>query len=104
LVVIATLVLGWGQAELTPVQAELLPTSLGSGGLLTHVQEADSDRVTRVIVVDPVQRRMAVYHVEFDSGAIQLKSVRNLTTDLQIQEFNSGEPSPVDMEKMLQRR
>lgn len=95
---------GWGQADVAPVHAELMPTAMGSGGLITHFHEDNGANRTRVVVVDPLQRRMAVYHVEFDTGAIQLKSVRNLTVDLQVQEFNSGEPSPVDMGKMLQRK
>ncbi len=107
LVAIATLMfcLLWGQVDMAPVQAELGPGAggFGAAGLITHFHEDVSGGPTRVIVVDPTQKRMAVYHVPTDSGEIQLKSVRNLTVDLQVQEFNSGDPSPVDMQKTLQR-
>ncbi len=107
LVAIATLVfcLLWGRVDVAPVQAELVPGAggFGTAGLITHFHEDASGGLTRVIVIDTVQRRMAVYHVPTDSGEIQLKSVRNLSVDLQVQEFNSGDPSPIDMQKTLQR-
>jgi hypothetical protein len=43
---------------------------------------------------------MAVYHVDRASGEIILRSVRNLTWDLQMMEFNSGEPLPQDIRDM----
>ena len=105
LVAIATLMfsLMWGRVDVAPVQAELVPAGFGGAGLITHFHEDVGGGPTRVIVVDPVQKRMAVYHVPIDSGEIQLKSIRNLSVDLQVQEFNSGEPSPIDMQKTLQR-
>lgn len=105
LVAIAAIAIGltWGQVEPTAVQAQINAGGLGAAGLITHFHEDPSGGPTRVIVVDPGLKRMAVYHVPTDSGAIQLKSVRNLTIDLQVQEFNSGDPSPIDMQKTLQR-
>lgn len=105
LVAIATVVIGlfWGRVDSVPVHAELVQGSFGGAGLITHFHEDASGGPTRVVVVDPAQKRMAVYHVPVDSGEIQLKSVRNLSVDLQVQEFNSGDPSPIDMQKTLQR-
>lgn len=105
LVAIATLLLsfGWGRVGLAPAQAEVIPVTGGTGGLITHIEQSAAGDVTRVIMIDPQLRRMAVYDVPSSSGAIQLKSVRNLTVDLQLQSFNSEDPSPIDMEKMLQR-
>ena len=56
-----------------------------------------------MIVVDPVKRVLAVYHVDQDSGEIKPKSIRNLTWDLGMIEFNSNDPSPSDLEKAQQR-
>jgi hypothetical protein len=105
LLAIATLLISleWGQVGLTPAQAEVIPATAGSGGLITHIEQSAAGDVTRVIMIDPQLRRMAVYDVPANGGAIQLKSVRNLTVDLQLQSFNSEDPSPIDMEKMLQR-
>ncbi len=103
-VAIAALIFGfgWGRAGAPPALAEFAPVEVGTGGLITHFHEETNPKMTRVIIVDPHLRRMAVYHVEA-GGAIQLKSVRNLTVDLQVQEFNSGDPSPVDMQESLDR-
>ena len=96
-------VFGWGRIDVASVQGQPVMGSLGAGGLITHFYDDPSGGPSRVIVVDPSLKRMAVYHVPVDKGEIQLKSVRNLTVDLQVQDFNSGDPSPIDMEKMLQR-
>ncbi len=98
---------GWGRIDVASVQGQPVGGSLGAGGLITHFYDDPNGGASRVIVIDPLLKRMAVYHVPVDSGAIQLKSVRNLTADLQVQEFNSGKPqtvSPIDMQKMLERK
>lgn len=105
LVAIATLLIcfSWGRVDVQPARAELGTGGFGGAGLITHFHEDPAGGPTRVVVVDPTLKRMAVYHVPIDSGEIQLKSVRNLSVDLQVQEFNSGDPSPIDMQKTLQR-
>ncbi len=71
------------------------PASYGSG-LITHVQHHDN-RPTQLIVVDTAQKRIAVYLISQENGEIKLKSVRNIGIDLTMQEFNSGDPSPLDI-------
>jgi len=58
----------------------------------------------QITIVDPRQRVMAVYHVDRVSGALALKSVRNLTWDLQIEDFNSGTPAPRDMRALREQQ
>ncbi len=70
--------------------------------LVTHVLEREG-RATRVIVLDPLKQAMGVYDIG-ENGEIQLKSVRKLSADLQMMEFNSGEPSPVEIQKRLEQR
>jgi len=105
LVAIAAVLVGLccGRIDLAPAHAESVPSGIGGTGLITHFHDDRESGLSRVIVVDPLQRRMAVYHVELNSGKIQLKSVRNLTIDLQVEDYNSGDPSPIDMKKLLQR-
>ena len=74
-----------------------------SGGLITHVLDLES-RKTRVIVVDPQTRAIGVYDVAHDTGEIQLKSIRRVHADLQLIEFNSGEPSPEDIQNRLDQK
>jgi hypothetical protein len=78
------------------------PVRSGSSELITHVSGTDGPVLTAT-VVDPKQRVMAVYHVDRASGEISLKSVRNLTWDLQMIEFNSGNPLPQDIRNGLKR-
>ncbi len=53
------------------------------------------------LVFDPVRQVFAVYHVDAASGQIMLKSVRNLSADLQLPQFNSSNPAPKDIQGML---
>jgi len=75
----------------------------GSGALITHVQNIDG-RKSRVVVIDPQTRTMGVYDIGQENGEIQLKSVRRINADLQMLEFNSGEPSPTEIQSRLDQR
>jgi hypothetical protein len=76
------------------------PSNSSGGGLITHVSATEGQPLT-VTVIDPKQRVMAVYYVDRASGEITLKSVRNFTWDLQMIEFNSGNPLPQDIRNGL---
>jgi hypothetical protein len=73
-----------------------------SGTLITHVTGADGQG-QMVTVIDPQQRVMAVYQLDRSTGTITLKSIRNFTWDLQMIEYNSGNPLPQDIRNGLQR-
>jgi hypothetical protein len=77
------------------------PSRSQSGELIAHVTAADGQS-QMVTVIDPRQRVMAVYHVDRTTGQITPKSVRNFTWDLQMIEFNSGNPLPQDIRSGLQ--
>jgi hypothetical protein len=70
--------------------------------LFTHVTATDGLPLT-VTVVDTRQRVMAVYHVDRTTGESTLKSVRNITWDLQMTDFNTGKPLPQDIRNGLPR-
>ncbi len=57
-----------------------------------------------VVLVDPKSRVMSVYHVDATTGAITLKSVRNVHWDLLMEEFNGGHPSPREIRSLLEQR
>jgi len=69
-------------------------------GLFTQVTAENGQPLT-VTVVDPRGRAMAVYHVDRATGEIALCSVRNLTWDLQMVQYNSGNPLPQDIRNGL---
>ena len=58
----------------------------------------------QITVIDPKQRVMAVYHVDRATGGLALKSVRNLTWDLQIEDYNSGSPAPRDIRALKEQQ
>ena len=78
-----------------------LPSHAGSSELFTQVTAGDLQQPLTVTVVDPRQRVMAVYHVDRSTGEISPKSVRNITWDLQMIEYNSGKPLPQDIRNGL---
>jgi hypothetical protein len=79
-----------------------LPARASGSELFTQVTATDGAPLT-VTVIDPRQRVMAVYHVDRASGEITPKSVRNVTWDLQMIEYNSGKPLPQDVRSGLAR-
>ncbi len=89
----------WQLASAAPV----MPAGMTGNGLITHVQDIDG-RPLRVIVIDPATRVMGVYDISRDTGEIQLKSIRDMSADLQMLEFNSGAPSPADIKNSIQRK
>jgi hypothetical protein len=67
--------------------------------LMTHVTATEGQPQV-VTVIDAERRVMAVYHVDRATGEIALKSVRNMTWDLEMLEFNTGEPLPQEIRDM----
>lgn len=61
-------------------------------------------RYQQVVVVDPRQKTLAVYHVELSTGAVELRSVRNITWDLQITHYNGKNPLPSEIQTILEHR
>ena len=54
----------------------------------------------QIVVVEASGRTMAVYHVEPAQGKIQLRSVRNLTWDLRMEQFNGQSPLPSELRQV----
>jgi len=68
-----------------------------SSSELLALSHDGGDGRQQITIVHPRQRVMAVYHVDRASGALQLKSVRNVQWDLLIEDYNSGSPAPRDI-------
>jgi len=71
--------------------------SAASSPELLALSHDGGDGRQQITIVDPRQRVIAVYHVDRASGALQLKSVRNLQWDLLIEDYNSASPAPRDI-------
>lgn len=76
------------------------PASAGPGRLDWQILENPNGPHT-ALIFDPVRQVFAVYHVDAASGQIMLKSVRNLSADLRLEQFNSGAPAPKDIQAMI---
>jgi hypothetical protein len=58
----------------------------------------------QITLIDPRQRVMAVYTVDRATGALQLRSVRNVQWDLTIEDFNSTSPAPRDIRALVNQQ
>ena len=81
----------------------VLPAEAAGGLLATHVMPLGDTR-QQLTVVDPQMRVVSVYHIDTASGAIVLKSVRNIHWDMQMVEFNGSIPSPREIRALLEQR
>lgn len=82
-----------GASDRASPSAELMALSFDSG-----------DGRQQVTVIDPRARVMAVYQVDRATGALALKSVRNVHWDLQIEDFNSANPTPREIRALSEPR
>jgi hypothetical protein len=80
------------------------PYAVEAGSELIALPATIDSGHQQISIIDPAKRVLAVYHVELGSGAITLKSVRNIYGDLQIDEFNGVSPLPRDVRAQLEHR
>ncbi len=90
----------YANAEMAWANQATAPAT-GSTGMIAHVQQIDG-RSTRVIVIDPELRVMAVYEIGREKAEIKLLSSRDFSYDMQLLGYNSVDPSPEDVKKMLE--
>jgi hypothetical protein len=94
-------VLGMGFPE---AQAQRPPGERAAASDLIALSYDGGDGRQQVTVVDPHNRVMAVYHIDRATGGLSLKSVRHLTWDLLIEDFNSANPTPREIRALTQQR
>jgi hypothetical protein len=62
----------------------------------------EGDPQQLLVAVDRDTRHAAVYHVDATNGTLTLRSTRNLSWDLLVDDFNGREPSPTALKNMLE--
>ena len=72
-------------------------------GLIT-LSENVQQRYQQLTVIDPRREVISVYHVNLVSGAISLRSVRNIHWDLQMSDYNGSKPLPREIQALLEQR
>ena len=93
-----------------PSQSQVPTPGMPPGGVaaaddqMIVVSSVVEDRYQQVAVISPKNNTFAVYHVELATGNIELKCVRNITWDLQINCFNGKKPLPSEIQSILEHR
>ncbi len=72
------------------------------GDLITYFLPVEG-KPTTLTVIDPAARRIAVYHVNRESGEIELKSARNIAWDLRMDYHNNAGILPEEIRKGIER-
>jgi hypothetical protein len=85
-----------------PVFASHAPFQLADQSLIALSSSLEDGR-QQLTVVDPKLRAVAVYHINPASGALTLRSVRNIHWDLQMSQFNGVSPLPQQIRSMLEQ-
>lgn len=75
----------------------------GSAELIALPTPIDNTR-QQLTVIEPRTHVLSVYHLDLATGSVTLKSVRNLSWDLQLDEFNGVKPLPREIRAQMQTR
>lgn len=73
-----------------------------SGALWLWMTQRENDPQQMLVAIDRETRHAAVYHVDATNGTLTLRSTRNLSWDLLVDDFNGREPSPSALKNMLE--
>lgn len=87
-----------------PADPRLVRPAAGGAGDLVTLAIPAADGRQQVVVIDPRQRVMGVYQIDSTTGEIALRSVRQIGFDLQMEEYNVGNPSPREIRSLLSPR
>jgi hypothetical protein len=98
----AAVTLAWTADAQQPAPGASYGAPTGGGDLITYFLPAEG-KPTTLTIIDPQQRRVAVYHVSRETGMIELKSVRNIAWDLGMDYFNTGGLTPEEIKAMRER-
>jgi hypothetical protein len=76
------------------------PSTAATHGELQVMSSMAPSGLQQIVVVEGGTRTMAVYHVDPAQGKIQLRSVRKLTWDLRMEQFNGQQPLPSELRQV----
>ena len=85
-----------------PVLPSRLPVA-AAGDLMAFSAETATGP-TQVILIDAKTRVMCVYHVDRETGEVELKSVRKFHWDLLMEHFNGVRPLPSEIRALLEQK
>jgi hypothetical protein len=89
-------------SEVLAQRVTTYPPAIGGSDLIA-VPSTAGDKGQLLTVIDARNHTIGVYGIEPSSGKITLRSVRNISWDLEMMEFNSDTPSPKQIRSQLGR-
>ncbi|MBN2295150.1 MAG: hypothetical protein JXM70_22160 [Pirellulales bacterium] len=89
-----------GEAQVRPPYVQ---RPAGSNDGLIALSETVDGRYQQVTVIDPLSHSMCVYHIDFTSGEIALRSVRKIHWDMQMTDFNGTKPLASEVKTLSQQ-
>ena len=96
---------GFGAGEGTAQQPSPVQIMRAAArGELIAIDAMVGDKIQQITIVDPKRRSLSVYHIELETGKIQLRSVRNINWDLNIEEYNAARPLPHEIRSQLEQK
>ncbi|MEN1679397.1 MAG: hypothetical protein AAGJ46_07370 [Planctomycetota bacterium] len=96
-------VLGMGDRGTAVASHPVAAAAADGSSLASHLIEGPGQTHT-LVLVDGKSRRVCVYHINATSGVSTLKSARDVTYDLQLDDFNTEKPSPQDVLETIRNR
>lgn len=97
---------GLGQPPALPIHQQMMspnraiaPAQVASAGNSLMASVILSNGIQQLAILDHAKSSIAVYHIEPNTGDIQLKSVRRIDADFALEEFNLSEPTPSTIRK-----
>jgi hypothetical protein len=89
---VATGVIAFAQNGGAQIPAAAARQSAGASDGLIALSETVDRSFQQVTIIDPRTQTMCVYHIEFSSGQISLRSVRKIQWDLRMTDYNGTKP------------
>jgi len=74
---------------------------IGSDSHFVAFSTTVENKYQQVTVIDRARRVILVYHVELASGDVELRSARNIESDLQLDYYNGKSPLPPEIRSQL---
>lgn len=87
-----------------PGSAQQIPREESpAGDLLAFSVLGQDGKYQQIAVIDSAKRVLAVYHVRLEDGKTELKSVRNIRWDLELEDFEGTGLLPRDIRALVER-
>jgi hypothetical protein len=90
------------QLTTTPARANAQDaTTLTTNNSQLLMSSTDLETGKQITIIDVKSKAISVYLIERGTGKIQLLSTRNAHWDFQLDEYNSGNPTPREIQQLI---